>query len=302
MTRAETVRDRIVEQVAVQGFGAHGLHVLIGEDEAGHRWTDDVREEIHSVAKGICVLAVGLAAEDGLISMETTVGEAFPDAAFGDGTAEVTLRRLLSMSSGVDLPWSPTLLTDWPDLALEFLSRPSRGPVFQYATASTYTAMRMLETRVGDVGAYVDRKLFAPLGIHDVPWARCPLGFVAAGEGLALRTEEMARVGRLIRDRGRWRGDQLVSAEWIDAMHSGWVTAGVNPGYDRYALAGWDGPGAGWRLHGAYGQLLIFVGDAVVTFTAHDHEGADRIAASVVALLTEVAPERKPPRLPPHPA
>ncbi|PSL38568.1 CubicO group peptidase (beta-lactamase class C family) [Labedella gwakjiensis] len=292
MTRAETVRDRIVEQVAEQGFGAHGLHVLTGDEEAGHRWTEDVREDIHSAAKGICVLAAGLAADEGLITLDTTVGSVLPDATFGEGTAEVTLRQLLSMSSGVDLPWSPTLLTDWPDLALEFLSRPSRGRIFQYSNASTYTAMRVLEARVGDVGAYLERKLFAPLGIADTRWDRCPLGFIAAGEGLALRTEELSRIGRLIRDRGRWNGVQLVSPEWIDAMHSDWVISGVNPGYSRYALAGWDGPGAAWRLHGAYGQLLIFAEDAVVTITANDHAGADRIAATVVATLTGSDPDR----------
>jgi CubicO group peptidase (beta-lactamase class C family) len=286
VTRAETIRDRIVSEVAAQGFDAHGLHVLIDDDEAGHRWSDDVREDVHSVAKAVCVLAAGFAADEGLIDIDMSLGSAFPGAAFGAGTAGVTVRRLLNMTSGVDLPWSPTLLTDWPDLALEFLSRPSRGHVFQYANASTYTVMRVLETRVGDVGAYLQRKLFEPLGIRDVQWDRCPLGFIAAGEGLALRTEEIARIGRLIRDRGRWHGGRLLSPEWIDGMHSDWVTAGPNPGYSRYALAGWDGPGDAWRLHGAYGQLLLFAGDAVVTLTAHDHERADRIAAAVVELVT----------------
>ena len=105
----------------------------------------------------------------------------------------------------------------------------------------------------------------------------------AAGRG---RLEELARVGRFIRDRGEWNGQRLVSPESIDAMHSDWVSAGVNPGYDRYALAGWGGPGDAWRLHGAFGQLLVFAGDAVVTITANDHEGADSLAASVVDLLS----------------
>ncbi|KQQ52439.1 serine hydrolase [Plantibacter sp. Leaf314] len=286
-SRAALLRDRIVQEVAEQGFGAHGLHVLVGDDEAGHRWTEDVREDVHSAAKGVCVLAVGFAVDEGLITMDTTLGAVFPDAEFGDGTADVTLRRLLNMTSGVDLPWSPTLLSDWPDLTLEFLRRPSRGAVFQYSNASTYTAMRALETRVGDVGAYLDRRLLAPLGIHDAAWERCPNGFIAAGGGLALRTTELARIGRLIRDRGRWHDVQLLAPEWVDAMHTEWVPAGTGPGYERYALAGWDGPGVAWRLHGAYGQLLIFAGDAVVTITAEDHEGADRIAGSVSAFLAD---------------
>ena len=45
------IRDRLVDHADASGFGAHGLHVLVGADVAEHRWTADVREEIHSVAK-----------------------------------------------------------------------------------------------------------------------------------------------------------------------------------------------------------------------------------------------------------
>ena len=282
MTRAQSVADRIVLEADASGFRAHGLHVLIGDDVAEHRWTADVREDIHSAAKGVCVIAAGIAADEGLISLDAPVATYLPAADLGEGVDGVTLRHLLTMTSGIDLPWSETMMTDWPDLAAEFLRHPSRGRVFQYSNASTYTAMRVLAERVGDVADYLGPRLFAPLGIADVEWERCPNGRIVAGGGLPLRTDELARIGRLIRERGRWEGRQLVSPEWIDAMHSDWVVAGENPGYDGYALAGWRGPGDAWRLHGAYGQLLIFAGDAVVTITADDHFGADRMAAFVV--------------------
>ncbi|MFJ4997332.1 serine hydrolase domain-containing protein [Microbacterium sp. NPDC088619] len=285
MTRAEAIRDRLVDHVNVSGFGAHGLHVLVGGDAAEHRWTADVREDIHSVAKGVCVLAAGIAADEGLVSLDAPIAAYVPDLALGDGVDRITLRRLLSMSSGIDLAWSETMMTDWPDLAHEFLSRPSRGPVFQYSNASTYAAMAVLSTRVGDIVDYLRPRLLSPLGLDDIEWERCPQGRIVAGGGIALRTEEMARLGRLIRDRGEWEGRSLVSPALIDAMHSDWVTAGQNPGYERYALSGWDGPGAAWRLHGAYGQLLIFRGDAVVTITADDHFGADAMSAFVAETL-----------------
>ncbi|MEV4667067.1 serine hydrolase domain-containing protein [Microbacterium sp. LWO12-1.2] len=285
MTRAETIRNRIVREAESSGFGAHGLHVLIGADIAMHRWTPDVREDIQSVAKGICVMAAAIAADDGLISFDAPVASYLDGLSLGAGVEQVTLRHLLTMTSGIDLPWSETMMTDWPDLATEFLGRPTPGRRFQYSNASTYTAMRVLETQVGDVAAYLEPRLFAPLGLNQVEWERCPNGRIVAGGGVALRTEEMARLGRLIRDRGLWQGRQLVAPEWIDAMHSEWVIAGESPGYDRYALAGWGGPGDAWRLHGAYGQLLIFAADAVVTITAGDHLGADAMAAFVVETL-----------------
>jgi CubicO group peptidase (beta-lactamase class C family) len=183
--------------------------------------------------------------------------------------------------------------------------------VFQYANASSATAMRVLASRVGDVGAFVSERLFAPLGIEDVHWRRAPDGSVAGGEGIALRTGELAELGRLIRDGGVRDGRRVVSSRWCDAMHDDWVRRDdAGPGYDRYAMAGWGGPGRLWRLHGAYGQMLLFDDDrdaavdvpqcgahhdddrgrhreagTVVTVTADDHLGADAFAAAVAAEL-----------------
>lgn len=295
MSRAHAILDALVHQVDASGFDAHGLHVLVGDDDAEHHWSPDVRREVHSAAKGVCVLATGIAADDGLVDVDTPIAEYVPEVALGGGVEEVTLRHLLTMSSGIDMPWSATELRDWSDLAAEFLGRPSRGRVFQYANASTYTAMRVLATRVGDVGAFVAERLFAPLGIEDVVWQRCPNGYVAAGEGIALRTEELARIGRLIRDRGVVDGQRVVNSRWCDAMHSDWVQReGTDAGYDRYAMAGWGGPGRLWRLHGAYGQMLLFAegdhGGAVVTVTADDHFGADAFAAFVADELARRLP------------
>lgn len=290
MNRAAPVLDDVVRAVERTGFRAHGLHVLVGDDTAEHHWSADVRRDVHSVAKGVVVLAVSIAADDGLLALDEPVGALLPDVVLGPGVRDVTLRHLLTMTSGIDMPWSPTETTDWPDLAREFLGRPTAGRSFQYANASTYTAARALAARVGDVGAYAQDRLLTPLGIDDVRWDRCPLGHVVAGGGLWLRTAEVARIGRLLRDRGAVDGRQLVSPGIVDAMHTDWVTAGSSPSYDRYALAGWGGPGRTWRLHGAYGQLVVLdpVADAVVTITADDHERADVTATAVAAVLAAV--------------
>ena len=123
-------------------------------------------------------MAACIAADDGLVDVDEPIAGYLTGTglALGDGVDRVTLRHLLTMTSGIDMPWSATELTDWPDLAAEFLRRPSRGRVFQYANASTYTAMRVLETRVGDVGAFVSERLFVGqwvvvLGLAVLPWA-----------------------------------------------------------------------------------------------------------------------------------
>ena len=299
MTRAQTIVDRLVAIVEEDGFDAHAVHVLIDDETAAFYWSDDVRRDVHSVAKGVCVIAAGIAADEGLLDIDAPVAIHLQDFALGDGVDAVTVRHLLNMTSGIDLPWSETLMTDWPDLAREFLSRPSRGRVFQYSNASTYAAMRVLEAVVGDVPLWLNSRVFGPLGIEEPEWERCPNGYIVAGGGLHLSATEMARIGRLIRDDGMWQSQRLVSSQSVQAMHSDWFTRPqvegneIAPPYRRYALAGWGGPGDAWRLHGAYGQLLIFLGDAVVTITANDHFKADRMAERAVETLEQYVSIRR---------
>lgn len=283
MTRAQDIRDSIAHGIDVLGFAAHGLHVRAGTEAASHRWTPETREEIHSLAKGVAVLAVGIARDEGVLDPDEPVARILADAPAGLDTDAVTTRHLLTMTSGVDFPWSPTMFADHEDVAHAFLGRPRRGHMFQYANASTYVAMRALDARVGDVVEWLRPRLFGPLGIDDVTWQRCPRGYVRGGDGIALTTSEVSRIGHLIRDRGAYDRRRIVSADWIDAMHTNWTETGDGPGYDGYAMGGWRGPGDAWRLHGAGGQLVLFVGDTVITITGDDHFRADEVAARAVA-------------------
>ncbi|MGO2060351.1 MAG: serine hydrolase domain-containing protein [Microbacterium gubbeenense] len=272
MSRAQHLLDAVSLSIDEIGFAAHGVHVRVGDDAAQRRFTAEAREEIHSVAKAIAVLAVGIARDEGIFDPDAIVAH------------DYTTRDLLTMTTGVDFPWSPTMFDDHDDAAREFLSRPTSGRSFQYANSSTYTAMRQLAAATGDVEEWLRPRLFDPLGWHDVEWRRCPRGFVLAGEGLALTTDEIARLGLLLRDRGVYNGRRIVAGDWIDGMHSGWVsTGGESAGYGGYAMGGWRGPGDAWRLHGAGGQLVIFAGDAVITITGDDHFRADEVTALAVA-------------------
>ena len=212
--------------------------------------------------------------------------DVFSGIRFGDGAEAVTLRHLLTMTSGIDFRWFGHEPVMWPDLAGEMLSRPSAGRRFQYSDVSTYVAMRMLATVVGDVRDWLLPRLFQPLEIDNPQWHRCPLGFIIGGTGLELRTEELARIGRVLLDRGRWNDRALVSPGWVDSMHESWVYTGNPPPMDRYGIATWAGPGGAWRLEGRYGQFVLINGDAVVTITAHEESLEDRLSELAAELTT----------------
>ncbi len=294
MSTAADALARLVEGIDRERLGAYGVVVRIGDDDAAHRWRSDDRENLYSVSKGVCALAVGIAVDEGILHLGTRVPELLPDLDLGVGVDEVTVEHLLTMTSGVDFAWFGDEPVPGPDLAQAMLGRPSRGRVFQYSDDSPYVAMRMLAAAVGDVRDWLLPRLFEPLGIDDPQWHRCPLGFIVGGSGLELRTGELARIGRLLRDRGAWDGRQLVSAEWIDRMHGSWVGTGADPTtpFARYGLATWDGPGDAWRLDGRYGLYVLVDGsrDAVVTITAHEEERDHRRAELAVAAVAEAAP------------
>jgi CubicO group peptidase (beta-lactamase class C family) len=304
MTRADEVLARFVAGVDAEQLAAHGVHVLVGDDEARHRWRSDDRENLYSVSKGVCAIAAGIAADAGLIALDSTVGEVLGDTVrvpvpvpvpvLGAGVEAVTLEHLLTMTSGIDFRWFAHQPVPWPDLAQEMLARPTAGPgtVFQYSDASTYVAMRMLARAIGgDVRDWLLPRLFDPLELHNPQWHRCPLGHVMGGSGLELRTDELARIGRLLRDRGLWRGERLLSAEWVDRMLDTRVDTGGTAPYLRYGLAVWAGPGESRRLDGRSGQYVVIddAHDAVVTITAHEEHRDARLQELAGEALAGVA-------------
>ncbi|MFD1720444.1 serine hydrolase domain-containing protein [Amnibacterium endophyticum] len=289
MSSAQRVVARFAEAVERERLGIHGVHVLLGEEEAQRRWADDVREDVHSVSKGVSALAAGIAVDEGLLTWDSTIAELLPDLALGDGVEAVRLGHLLTMTSGIDFPWFASQPMPGPDLAAEMLRRPTVSPglAFQYSDASTYVAMRMLDARAGDVLEWLRPRLFDPLGVEEPVWRRCPLGHVLGGSGLALRTEELARIGRLLRDRGVRRGRRVVPAAWVDGMHGAWISTGGSPPFDRYGVATWAGPDDCWRLDGALGQYVVVDERrrAVVTVTADEAERDHLLAELAVRAL-----------------
>src|SRR5690606_11851444 len=100
VTRADTLLDAVAHAIDEVGFQAHGVHVRVGDDAAARRWTAERREEIHSIAKAVAVLAVGIARDEGVLDPDAPVARHFPGAELGDGAGRMTTRHLLTMTSG----------------------------------------------------------------------------------------------------------------------------------------------------------------------------------------------------------
>jgi len=91
------------------------------------------------------------------------------------------------------------------------------GEVFNYNTGTVNLLGLILRKVSGKrLDAFAKETLFDPLGIEDWDWD-WDAGFnPAAGSGLRLRPRDLAKIGQLVLERGKWHGRQIVSSSWIE--------------------------------------------------------------------------------------
>lgn len=266
--------------------------VIFEEYFAG--FAPDSLHEVYSVSKTVLALATGFAVEEGRISVDDKVTDFFPDKLpehVSDTLSSLTIRHLLTMTCGMEE--TPKLLsafagnTSFSWLEEFFASRQANmpGTEFYYNFFSPYVLAAIIEKEVGmSMMDYIRPRLLDPLQITDMQWGTSHEGICFGGWGMRLCTEDLAKLGQLLLQRGKWKGRQLLSAEWVDTMTANLVesmpksanTINMDPamladpandhsqGYGYYV---WQGKGNTYRLEGLYGQL-VYVSPAVNTVLA----------------------------------
>ena len=200
---------------------------VIGELHATpYRATD--LHTLYSASKTVTALAVGLAVDDGLLSVDDKVSKHLRDkmpATLSPALDSLTVRNLLMMASGRledlsifmgDEDW----LTKWFQGDFHDV-----GKVFHYDSMCTH-ALAMIVTRVTGkpLLEYVKERIFTPMHIVETDWELAPDGVEAAGWGLRLQTESQAKLGQMMLNGGQWNGRQLVSSQWIHDMTQRYIS------------------------------------------------------------------------------
>jgi CubicO group peptidase (beta-lactamase class C family) len=284
---ATTVPDHLLllplrQRIAEQHLGVRALHLhRTGREDLSHRVVEDTAENVYSVSKTVTSLAVGIAQAEGLLDVEDLLVDHLPAPAggYGRGVDAVRLRHLLTMSSGSPVLGFLDAERDHEDLTGLFLGTElvaAPGERWEYSNGSIFLLSRVIGERTGQtLRDWLMPRLFEPLGILNPQWFSTRDGHTWGATGLHLKSGQLARIGRLLLDRGAHEGTQLVPAEWIDALHAEgtWVATGdAEPEAARYGYGIWDCTVEGaWRADGAYGQFLLVLPEqqAVLTITSH---------------------------------
>lgn len=275
---------RFVDALEQQVHDVHSFMLLRhGSVVAEGWWSPYDRAHPHlvfSLSKSFTATAVGLAVADGRFSLTDPVLSFFPDETPADVPpllAAMQVQHLLSMTTGqvVDA-W--TSMVERPDgnwirgfLRVPVLVPP--GTQFVYNTGATYILSAILQTTTGmTLRAYLEPRLFAPLGIDHASWQESPQGITVGGIGLSLRTEDIARFGLLYLQKGLWNGQRLLPPSWVAAATAVQIAHGDH-GYpdwtQGYGYHFWRCRHGAYRGDGVFGQYCIVMPeqDAVLAIT-----------------------------------
>lgn len=274
-----------------------------------------------SATKSLTSLAVGIAIDRGVLPGVDAPAFAYladlrPFAGGGPTKDAITIEDLLTMSSALDCndddERSPGNeenmypLQVWARWAVDIpvqrdyrRDATGRGP-FHYCTAGTFLLGQIVQRAANQpIDQFMAAYLFAPLGITTWEFARSPTGEVMTGGGLRLSSRDLARLGRLVLDRGKAGDAQIVSPGYVRAATT--VRRQASPGQD-YGYLFWHrvyhascATAEGWFMTGNGGNAVIMFPslDAVVviTRTAYNTRGMHQQTVKLVedAILPALA-------------
>lgn len=278
--------------------------------------------DVRSISKSVVGLLVGIAVQQGRMpALSAAVLDSYPrlaDLRTAPRDA-ITVEQLLTMSSGLAWnEWNAGILTSdetrlfWTaDQARFLFDRPQAaapGTVFNYNGGGTQGLADLLTGATGTSLPELARtQLFEPLAITEWEWATDLRGRPLAFAGLRLRPRDMAKLGRLVLDDGRWRGRTVVPETWVGEslrphISTGSTALSVTDEDAGYGYQWWTGhaDAHGRRLAwaaavGNGGQRIYVVPelDLTVVMTAGEY-GSPRIGQTAKRLFTGVLAATRP--------
>ncbi|MBM3296264.1 MAG: serine hydrolase, partial [Candidatus Aminicenantes bacterium] len=222
--------------------------------------------DVASVSKSVMTTLIGIAADQGRFRLDDPALSFFPERKIANRDAakeRITVRHLAGMASGLDCTAANDEQTlhemerteDFVRFILDRRMIFEPGARFVYCSPGMHLLSAILQRATGMTSLeFARRHLFEPLGIRDVIWPADPQGVNHGWGDIKLHPRDMARIGLLWLNKGRWEDKQVVSAEWVEASVKRQVKTGRN---DDYGYGWWiTDPDGAYAAIGRGGQRI----------------------------------------------
>jgi CubicO group peptidase (beta-lactamase class C family) len=306
--------ESVLALVNALDAGVHEIHSLVllrhGQIVAEGFWApysaDDI-QVLYSGSKSFNATAIGFLVQEGALSVDDLVLSKFPDLAPAQPDPNMAAMRivdLLTMSTGhaadtIDrLRAAPN--NEWTRAFLATAVENPPGSPFIYNSGAAYMLSAIVQRVSGmTVEEYLTPRLFVPLGIQKHLWGLSPEGVNLGDGGLAVRTEDFAKLGQLYLQNGSWNGQPVLAPEWVTAATSREVSTGNNDGNWSfgYGYQFWRSR-VGYRADGSLGQYSFVLPeqDMVLAITSgtDNSSGTNNLMNIVFSTLPAVQAEALP--------
>ncbi|WP_271407341.1 serine hydrolase domain-containing protein [Tenacibaculum soleae] len=227
-----------------------GIIIMKNNDILFEKYFNDYKKNdtihIASVTKSILSILIGIAIDKGFIkNTEQNVLDFFPKYVLKKREKtiqKVTIRHLLTMTAPFKFKSEPYTKVysseDWTKSVLDLLGGKILSEDFKYTTIGLQVLSGILTNATGkstldfaseNLFSLLDIKIPENLRIHNKEehfsflkdkyvngWVIDPKGTNTAGWGLTLTTRDMAKIGQLFLNKGKWNNIQIVSSKWIN--------------------------------------------------------------------------------------
>ena len=277
----------MIEEIKVKGYNIDSISIIRNGnmvlDAYFYPFSKSQRHNIHSCTKSIMSILIGIAIDRGYIkSVDQPIAELLPPNtidSLGDDKRSITLEHLLKMASGLDC--RDSYRYNWKglnemkrsgDWGQHVLNLPMVGPPgsnFEYCNGLSHllsviiTTTTKMETR-----EFAEKNLFTPLGISEIAWEKSPQGIDVGYSGMWLKPHDMAKIGWLYLNKGRWGKQQLVSSSWVETSTRGHIEARQAL---KYGYQWWVNDDGNYSAVGYGGQYILVAPEMnmVVVFTGN---------------------------------
>lgn len=314
-------RDQLAREVddlfTLEGLGETRAVVVMADGKlAAERYAPgydkDTRFISWSMAKTVTGVLIGMLVADGLISLDAPA----PVDQWqrpGDPRAEITLRHLLQMRSGLrhveagDPPYESSevrmlFLDGRDDMARWAREQPladEPGAKFVYSSntsviladiaANALTTSTDPATRARVMREYLKERLFDPLGMTSMVPEFDASGTLIGGSLMHATARDWAKLGEFLRRKGRSAaGEQLVPSRWVEAMLTPspaspqygfqiWLNRPIPGSEGKHPLFPERAPASLFSLIGHMGQYVLVSPEQRVTMVRLGHsDSAER--------------------------
>jgi len=245
---------------------------------------------VYSITKTVVGTMVGVAIKEGLIhSVEETLADLLPDYFDGAGdrqSSSITIRHLLTQTSGFDFDFSKTGALAWrigdPKRVLQEKLASPPGKVFRYDDCNPQLLIHVI-SRVSRMQPYdfAAKKIFRPLGVGDRSWSTDENGIPNASFGLSLSADDMTKLVSVYGNNGNHNGDELLPREYCRQAISQQSDGGY-PGNSPYGYMMWTSTES--HLHTFFGLGyggIVAMGvpelDVIAVLVSDESSGLDKI-------------------------